>query len=439
MDLLASISGKALAGRRARFQAQLGDGVALVPGNRLVLRSADSHFLFRQSSDLLYLTGWPQPEVLAVFDRKRFILFVQPRDPVAETWNGRRPGLEGARERYGADEAYPIGELVDRLPDLLANVPSLYHRFGADELLDQQVLDAIATLRGRWRLGVAPPDQILDPYRILHEMRLLKDPEELACMRASAVIARDGHHAAARATKPGAWEYQIEAELFRVFRGHGGWGPAYPSIVASGDNATILHYTENNRQMHGGELLLIDAGAEYEGYASDVTRTYPVSGKFDGAALDVYEAVLRAQDRTIAAVKPGATIDGLHQIATRALVEGMIEIGALEGDVDRALETESYRAFYMHRTGHFLGIDVHDVGQYNVGGVPRPLEPGMVITVEPGLYFGPEEPRTPAHLSGIGVRIEDDVVVTERGCDVLTHDIPKRPADVEAWMRETRE
>jgi Xaa-Pro aminopeptidase len=439
VDGTALISAGTLAGRRARFQKQLGDGLAIVPGNKLVRRSADSHFTFRQSSDLLYLTGWPQPEVVAVFERDRFILFVQPRDPLAETWNGRRPGLEGARERYGADEAYPIGEFADRLPELLANVPTLYHRFGADEALDKQVLEAMATVRTRWRMGVAPPDQILDPYGILHEMRLLKEPEELACMRASAAIARDGHHAAARATKPGAWEYQIEAELYRAFRGLGGWGPAYPSIVASGDNATILHYTENNRQMQSGELLLIDAGAEYEGYASDVTRTYPVSGKLEGAPLAVYEAVLRAQDQAIAAVKPGATIDGIHQVAVRALVEGMLELGALEGSIEGVLASESYRAFYMHRTGHFLGIDVHDVGQYSVGGVPRPLEPGMVITVEPGLYFGPEEPRTPAHLSGIGVRIEDDVLVTERGCEVLTHDIPKRPADVEAWMRETRE
>jgi Xaa-Pro aminopeptidase len=282
---------------------------------------------------------------------------------------------------------------------------------------------------------VRAPSEILSPHDLLHEMRIHKSPAELAIMRAAAGVSREAHLAAARLCQPGRYEYELEAALHSVFRSSGGAGPAYNSIVGSGDNATILHYVENSAELRSGELVLIDAGVELHGYASDVTRVYPVGGRYTGAARDVYQAVLDAQLETLAAVRPGVTLKELHEVALRRLVLGLIALGALSGDVEELIASEAYKPFYMHSTGHLLGLDVHDAGQYAVDGKPRPLEPGMCFTVEPGLYFGMREPKCPEKLRGIGVRIEDDVAITGAGFEVLTAEIPKRIDDVEAWIR----
>jgi Xaa-Pro aminopeptidase len=364
-----------LAARRARFQAELGEGVALIPGARLKTRSNDTEYVFRQDSDLHYLTGFPQPDALALFTRDRFVFFVQPRDPEMETWNGRRPGTEGAVNDYGADEAYPIEELATRLPDLLADRPRLWHTFGHDRSLDDQVVEALGKLRARIRRGVGAPAEVISPHVLLHRMRSYKSEAELQVMRAAAGISYRAHHAAAKLCQPGRWEYELEAALLHIFRTHGGTGPAYTSIIGSGDNATILHYVENSAKLEPGQLVLIDAGVELHGYASDVTRTYPVGGRYEGAARDVYSVVLEAQNAAFAAVRPGATLKAIHEAALRALTEGLVELKALEGDVDELVSSEAYRPFYMHSTSHLLGLDVHDVGQYMTDGEPRVLEP----------------------------------------------------------------
>ncbi len=431
----AGVPAELLAERRAAFQERIGEGIAIVPGARLQTRSNDVDYPFRQNSDLLYLCAWPQPEAIAVFSKDRFILFVQPRDPGAETWTGRRPGVEGACERYGADEAHPTAEFQERLPGLLGDVPRLFYSLGAEPRLDPIVREALREVRRHTRGGVRAPNEIVDPYGILHEMRLYKDPAELALMRRAAEISYEGHHEAARLCRSGNTEYEIEAVLDWVFRKRGSTGPAYPSIVGSGDNATILHYTENGDTLREGQLVLIDAGCEYEAYASDITRTYPVDGRFEGIARDVYEIVLRAQADAIEKAGPGVALTEIHDVATRTLVSGLIELGVLEGDAQELMEQENHTRFYMHRTSHWLGMDVHDVGEYHVEGKPRALEPGMVFTIEPGLYFGAEESKCAEKLRGIGVRIEDDLVVTEAGCDVISKNIPKRIDEVEAWMR----
>ncbi len=435
LNPIGPIPQEVLAQRRARFQTRLGDGAALVPGARRVRRSNDVDYVFRQRSDLLYLTGFDQPDAVALLTGERFVLFVQPRNAAAETWTGRRPGVEGALRDYGADEAHPIAELGERLPTYLENVPRLYHRFGDDQALDEIVLQALERVRGRVRAGVTSPEEIIGPQSILHEMRLIKDTHELEILRAAADITREAHHSAARRCREGAWEYELEAALLHDFRARGGTGPAYPPIVGAGENATILHYTENCSRLAAGQLVLIDAGVELHGYASDVTRTYPVNGRYEGRARDVYAAVLRAQQDALAAIHVGTTLRAIHEVAARSLVKGLLELGVLGGVPDELFKEQAYQPFYMHTTGHFLGLDVHDVGNYHVGGKPRPLEPGMVFTVEPGLYFSAENERIPAELRGIGVRIEDDVVLTRDGFEILSEAIPKQIDDVEAWMR----
>ena len=422
--------------RRARYVAQLGEGVSIVPGGHLVTRVHDIHHVFRQRSDFLYLTGFAHPDATAVLSRQSFALFVQPRDRDAETWNGRRPGIDGALAQFGADAAYPASELRQKLPELIDRAPRVFHRFGDDAELDAALIAACADLRRRERTGAKAPTEFIDPYVALHELRMRKSTEELALMRRAAQISAGAHRAAARRARVGAYEYELEAELALHFRREGGAGPAYPSIVATGENATILHYTENRAPLRAGELVLIDAGVEYGAYASDVTRTYPVGGRFEGAARDVYAAVLRAQHAALAACHPGTSLRGVHQVAVRSLCESLLELGALEGSLDEIVEKEQYKRYYMHSTGHFLGLDVHDVGAALSDGKPRPLDPGVVFTVEPGLYFRPDEPGCPERLRGIGVRIEDDVLLTESGCEVLTAAIPKEIDEVEAWMRD---
>lgn len=424
-----------LAKRRERFTAQLGDGVCIIAGPGEALRSGDVHYRFRQDSDLLYLTGFEEPDTVAIFApnhaRSKFVLFVRPRDPAAEVWTGRRAGVEGAEARFGADKAYPLSDLDRMLPEFLEGNETIHYTFGRRDDFDRRITACLNDLRARVRAGVTAPGSIDDPRKILSEMRLFKSPEEIALMRRAAEITREGHIAAARAIKPGAYEYEVEAAIEGAFRGLGALGPAYPSIVGSGPNATILHYIENNRRMEAGEMVLIDAGAEFDFYNADVTRTYPVNGRYTSPGRDVMDAVLEAQRAAIEAVKPGVRFDDVHQVALRSLVRSLISLGILSGDPDDLIEKKAYRKFYMHRTSHWLGMDVHDVGEYRSGKESRALEPGMVLTVEPGLYVAPGA-EVPEALRGIGARIEDDVLVTETGHDVLTRDIPKVLADVEA-------
>lgn len=413
------------------------DAVALVLGARLVTRSHDTHYPFRQDSDFHYLTGFDHPHAAAVFRTDggpAYTLFVEPRQREAEIWTGYRPGVEGAVRDFGADEAHPADALLERLPGLLEKARRLYHVLGRDAQLDARISEIVDGLRLRSRLGALPPDEIVDPRRILHEMRLFKEPAEVEILRRASAITAEGHRAAARLARDGRFEYELEASLEHEFRRRGATGPAYGSIVGGGPNATVLHYVTNRDRLREGELVLVDAGCELEGYASDVTRNYPVGGRFQGAARDVYEVVLAAQEAALAVSKPGATLDDVHAAAVRSLTEGLVSLGLLSGSVDDLVESGAHRSWYMHRTSHWLGLDVHDVGAYAHEGRPRALEPGMVFTVEPGLYVAPVDEKADARLRGIGVRIEDDVLVTPDGHENLTAAIPKRIPDVEAWI-----
>jgi Xaa-Pro aminopeptidase len=424
--------------RRRLLDAMEPGSVALLLGGRHATRSNDTTFPFRQDSDFHYLTDFDHPNAAALFRTDGgppFTLFVEPRDPDAETWTGYRPGLEGAKSEYGADEALPIGGLVDKLPSLISKAQRLYHVLGRDPKIDAKLSETVELARMRSRAGASAPDAIVDPRAIVHEMRLVKDPEELDIMRRAAEISREGHEAAARMAREGAYEYELAAVLDYTFRRRGGAGPAYESIVGGGANATILHYVANDQPLRDGDLLLIDAGCELAGYASDVTRCYPVGGRFSPAARDVYEVVLAAQQAALDVSRPGNTLDDVHEAALRSLVQGMIDLKLVGGSVDDAIQSGAYKTFYMHRTSHWLGLDVHDAGAYAVDGKPRPLAPGIVFTVEPGLYVPMREEKAPAQLRGIGVRIEDDVVVTEEGHENLTASIPKTIADVEALQR----
>jgi Xaa-Pro aminopeptidase len=414
------------------------DAVAIVQGAKLVTRSADTEFPFRQDSDFWYLTGFGHPHAVAVFRTDGgtpYTLFVEPRDRAAETWTGYRPGVEGAVADFGADEAFPRSDLLAKLPELVKKARRILHVLGRDPEIDGKLVGTLEEMRLRSRAGLVPASEIADPRGILHEMRLRKTAEEIALMRKAAAISAEAHREAARIARGGTYEYELQAVLDYTFRRRGGSGPAYASIVGGGRNATILHYIANDQPLVDGELVLIDAGCEYAGYASDVTRTYPVGGRYAGPAAELYEAVLRAQLACLAAVKPGATLPEIHSVALRELVRGLVDLGLLAGDPAELIAREAYRPWYMHSTSHWLGLDVHDVGAYQTDGAPRRLEPGMVFTVEPGLYVAADDASAPERLRGLGVRIEDDVLVTETGCDVLTEAIPKAAAEVEAWMR----
>ena len=426
-------------GRRRRFLDALGPGaVAILLGARPRVRSADTTYPFRQDSDFHYLTGFDHPNAAAVFRTDGgppFTLFVEPREREAEIWTGYRPGVEGALRDYGADAAFPISELRESIPRLLEKAERLYHVLGRDPEIDRLIAESLDTMRLRSRQGLVPPEVVADPRAILHEMRLFKEPEELAILRRAAAITQEAHEEAARLAQPGRFEYELEAVLDYTFRRRGAAGPAYESIVGGGSNATVLHYVANRDALRAGEMVLIDAGCELEGYASDVTRTYPVGGRFGGPHRAVYEVVLAAQEAALAQARPGATLDAIHDAAVRSLAEGCVEIGLLRGATEDLLESRALAPYYMHRTSHWLGLDVHDVGAYVRRGSPRPLAPGMVFTVEPGLYIAAGDEKAPPEFRGIGVRIEDDVVVTEDGIENLTAAIPKRPEEVEALVR----
>jgi Xaa-Pro aminopeptidase len=427
--------------RRSRFRDAMGPGaVAILLGRGPVTRSNDTDYPFRQDSDFHYLTGFDHPNAAAVLRNDGgpgFTLYVEPRDPAAETWTGYRPGVEGAVSDYGADQAQPRETLLEQLPDLIGAAERVYHVLGHDPAVDARVTGTVDDLRRRSRAGVNPPEAIVDPRSILHEMRLRKSPEEIDLMRRAAAITAEAHCEGARLAQPGVWEYELEALIGYTFRRRGSRGPAYSTIVGGGRNATVLHYVSNDCKLHADELVLIDAGCEVEGYASDVTRTYPVGGRFSGAGRDVYDVVLAAQDAALSECRPGRTLPDVHRAALRRLVEGLVDLEILAGEVDDLVERELYKPFYMHQTSHWLGLDVHDVGTYRVSGEPRRLEPGMVLTVEPGLYVSDANDGVDARFRGIGVRIEDDVVITTDGYENLSGAIPKAPEDLEALVSRT--
>jgi Xaa-Pro aminopeptidase len=412
-----------------------GGGVALVPTAAEVPRNRDSLYPFRHDSYFYYLSGFPEPEaviaLVADAEGDRHVLFCRERNEEREIWDGFRYGPDAAKEIFGFDEAHPIAALHDKLPEIASNRPALFTPLGLFEPWDRKVTELLNEVRNRVRTGVAAPDEVVDVRATLDTMRLVKDEHEVALMRRACAISSAAHRRAMSATRPGMFEYQIEAELLHEFLREGAQAVAYSSIVASGPNACVLHYRDNNRQMNDGDLLLIDAGCEYQGYASDITRTFPVNGKFSGPQKAVYEAVLAAQLACIDAVKPGASFHDYHAVAERVLAQGFIDLGLVAGSLDAVLESGSYRQFYMHRAGHWLGMDVHDAGLYQVRGESMRLVPGMVLTVEPGAYIRPAA-NVPEAFWNIGVRIEDDVLVTADGVDNMTAGAPKSVAEIEA-------
>ncbi len=424
--------------RRASFSEAMakagpGEAVAILPAAPVFARNSDVDHDFRQDSDLYYMTGFDEPHSALVLNAsdKKSTLFLRPRDPDREIWDGPRAGVDGAKQTFGADESHVIRELEEQLPKLLQNKRRLYYRLGRDRAFDDEVLRAIDRTRARARHGVSWPTEIIDPGEILHEMRLFKDAADLEAMKRAAEITKEAHLRAMARARAGMNECEVEALLLQTFRKHGSERPAYHSIVGSGANATILHYITNNREMKGGELLLIDAGCEYGYFASDVTRTFPIGGQFSREQQAIYELVLEAQMEGIAQTRAGATVDAIHKTCVEVTTRGLVRLGLLEGEVEKLIETEAYKPFFMHRTSHWLGMDVHDVGRYYIDGKPRALEPGMVLTVEPGIYIGRDYDKVPAEWRGIGVRIEDDILVTDGAPMNLTEEIPKSVAEIQ--------
>ncbi len=423
--------------RREKLAQQMGAGVAVIPTASEQLRNRDSHYPFRHDSYFYYLSAFPEPEavlVMVVAETTQSILFCREKNLEREIWDGYRYGPDGAREAFGFDAAYPIEMLDAMMPQLLANQSSVFFDLGAEASWDARVVRWLNSVRHEARNGVTAPSGIRDVRALLDEMRLFKDPHELEIMRRAADISGGAHRRAMQASRPGRWEYEIEAELLHEFRRHGAQAPAYTPIVAGGANACVLHYVSNNAQLAAGDLLLIDAGCELDGYAADITRTFPVSGQFSAAQKDSYEVVLTAQTAAMEKVKMGYHWNEPHEAALRVLVQGMIDFKLCSGSPDAVIESGDYKRFYMHKTGHWLGMDVHDVGDYKQGGNWRALAPGMMLTVEPGLYVRPDD-KVPESFWNIGIRIEDDVLVTQGACEVITHAAPRTIAEIEAVMQ----
>jgi len=422
--------------RRAALCKRMQSGVAILPTAPERLRNRDSDYLYRYDSYFYYLTGFTEPEAVMVLiagPEPKSVLFCRDKNVERELWDGFRFGPEAARERFGFDEAHSYAKLDEMIPKLLADQPSLHYMPGADAAWDARIMSWLNQVRAQSRAGVTAPAQIQDLRLALDEMRLSKDDAEIATMRRAAAISDSAHRRAMRATRPGMHEYEIEAELLYEFRRGGAQYPAYWPIVAGGANACVLHYRDNNAPMRQGELLLVDAGCEMDGYASDITRTWPVGGKFSAPQRAIYELVLAAQAAAISKVCAGNLWNEPHDAAVETLARGFIDLGLCKGTLSEVMEKEDYKRFYMHRTGHWLGLDVHDVGEYKNAGAWRALRPGMVLTVEPGCYVRPDE-GVPREFWNIGVRIEDDVLVTETGCSVLTQATPKTVADIEALV-----
>lgn len=423
--------------RAAVLERLAPDEAVFVVGAPPRIRNGDADYAYRPDSDVYWLTGWEHPEV-AVFLRPGdtpLTLFVQPRDPDRETWDGYRPGPEGARTEYGADAAFAYDALANELPRLVQGVRVLHYAFARDPELDALLVGAIRkAARPARRNGLSVPETFHHPSVLLHELRLFKSPAEQDVMRRAATLSASAHREAMAATRPGMSEFEIEAVLLSAFRRQGSTGPGYTPIVASGANATVLHYVRNRDRLQDGQLLLVDAGGEHGWYTADITRTWPIGGRFSPAQRDVYTHVLRAQRAAIEQARAGRPVTDIHDAAVRALTEGMVDLGLLTGDVDNLIEDESFKRYFMHGTSHWLGLDVHDVGVYARSGHARVLAPGIVLTVEPGLYVPAHDERAPAHLRGIGVRIEDDVLVTDGEPEILTSEVPVDPDEVEAMV-----
>lgn len=426
--------------RREKFMSKIGQGTAIFRSAPMAVMHKDVEYNFRQESDLYYLTGFDEPNTVAVLaphhEEHRFVLFVRPNDPEKETWSGRRVGVEAAKAQFDADEVYPIQELDEKLPQYLEKADRIYYHLGRDRRFNDKVLHHWKQLMAGYPKRGTGPVAIEDPGPILHALRQVKSPAELELMRTAAKISVEAHQRALEIARPGCYEYEVEAEIEYFFRRQGA-SFAYPTIVASGDNACILHYTENVRQMQAGDLLLIDAGCVYRYYNADITRTFPISGKFSPEQKAIYEIVLEAQLQAIAQAHPGNPYSSIHETAVSVIVEGLMELGLLQGDKEEIIKEEKYKPFYMHRTGHWLGLDVHDVGIYQHGESSHLLEAGHVFTVEPGIYIAPDikpvegQPEVDDRWRGIGIRIEDDVLITASGHEVLTADVPKAVADLE--------
>lgn len=431
---------KEFAKRRQHLMDIMGpDTIAVLPNAPVANRNRDVDYPYRSDSNFHYLTGFDEPESVLVLipgrEHGEYILFCRERDLDKEIWDGYRAGQDGAINNFGADDSYPISDLDDILPGLLEDKEKVYYTMGNQPSFDQHMVSWLNHLRQASRSGKHSPTEIIELEHCLNELRLFKSSQEIKAMKQAAKASVQAHIRAMQFTKPGKWEYEVEAEIIHEFMKHGCRSPAYPSIVGGGENGCILHYIENNAKLKNNDLLLIDAGAEYECYAGDITRTFPVNGKFSPAQAALYRVVLDAQKAAIAAVKPGNHWNQPHEVAVEVLTQGLVDLGILKGDVAQLIEDAAYREFYMHRTGHWLGMDVHDVGDYKVGGEWRLLEPGMVLTVEPGLYI-----RDQAHVDKkwhfTGIRIEDDVLVTKDGCEVLTEAAPKEIDEIEALMAE---
>ena len=425
--------------RRKRLMHVMGDNaIAILPTAAERVRSRDTEYHYRADSDFYYLTGFPEPEAVAVLIPGRthgeFLLFCRESDPEMETWHGRRAGLDGAREQYGADDAFPIADIDEILPGLLENKERVYYTMGAHRDFDRQVMDWINQLRKKSRAGVHTPGEFVALDHQLHDMRLYKSSAEQAAMRKAAKITSQAHMRAMRASCPGMHEYQLEAEILHEFMMQGARFPSYNSIVGGGVNGCILHYTENSDELKDGDLVLIDAGCEYDYYAADITRTFPVNGRFSPEQRALYELVLDANYAAIEQVQPGNHWNQPHEAAVKVLTQGLVKLGLLKGRVPQLIKDQAYRKFYMHRTGHWLGMDVHDVGDYKIGEEWRVLEPGMVLTIEPGLYIAGSSKGVAKKWHNIGIRIEDDVLVTKSGHEVLTRDAIKEPDEIEALM-----
>lgn len=428
--------------RRRQLLRALGEtGVALLAAAPERVRNGHTHYPYRQASDFSYLTGFPEPEALLVLVPGRregeVVLFCRPRDPERERWEGPRAGVEGAVERYGADQAYPIGALDEEMPKLLRDRDQLHYPFAHDADMDARVMGWVRAVRAQIRAGVRAPRALVNLDDLLHEMRLFKSKAEAKLMRDAARVSARAHRQVMRFCQPGRWEYELEAEFARACAASGSRFQAYPAIVGGGANACVLHYTANDQRLRDGDLVLIDAGGELEGYAADITRTYPVNGRFNPPQKALYELVLSAQEAAIAKIAPGNRWIEPHEAAVKTLTRGLVELGLLAGGrkaVPKLIREEAYKPYFMHRTGHWLGMDVHDVGDYKREGDWRRFEPGMVLTVEPGLYLAPEREDVPPGFRGIGIRIEDDVLVTATGPEILTRHAPKTVAEIEGWM-----
>jgi len=411
--------------------SRMNGGVAFFASAPVRLRNGDVEYDYRQDSDFYYLTGFPEPEAFCVLapgnPKHEYVLFVRPRDREKEIWNGYRAGVEGAIERYGAELAYPIDRAAEILPEFLENASSLYYRISKHSEWDPKIFAMLDAVRHKFRSGIYPPAEIIDPTRVLESMRSIKTPEEIEMIRRAADISSAAHTAAMKAARPGMHEFQVQAVLEYVFRSSGAMRNGYPCIVGSGPNTCILHYIENQRVMNDGDLLLIDAGAEFEYYTADITRTFPVNGKFSREQRAVYEVVLRAEKKAIEKCRAGNEFQKVHEASLHELTAGMIDIGLLQGSIEENIENSSYTKYFMHRTSHWLGMDVHDAGVYRNGNQWRVLEPGMILTVEPGIYVGEEDNR----FRNIGVRIEDDVLITQGDPIVLSAACPKEISDIE--------